>query len=669
MKKNIFSSKKALLALFAMLMPLLASAHDFEVNGIYYNITSEDNKTVEVSGYRYINSSDFTFPAIVTHESSQYRVINIGSRVFKDCTTFRSIKLSEGITTISDDAFNGCSNLQSVSIPASVENISERTFILCSNLTTITIDNNNPIYSDGEDNAIIEKATKTLIAGTTVGIPEGIDSIADFAFGGRFFSPEDVIIPEGCTAIGKYAFIECSADRIYIPTTLKKCSRKAFLYPDGARPYHTNIEEVHIKDLSAWLNIDFEDCNANPLLISGTDLFLDGVLLDTITIPQNVSVIKKNAFAGWIGKKAIITENVTCIEENAFWKCKELTMVVINKGVTTIKWNAFYGCNNLSFITLPNSLTNIDTNAFENCTKLKDVYCYAENIPSTDQLVFEGFSPENATLHVPASALESYKSTAPWNSFGKIESIKTPISEITLSHTSATLTEGESLTLSATITPEDASDSSVTWSSSDEDVAMVSSKGRVITLAAGTAIITATANDGSGVSASCEVRVVIDKCDVPTISYVNGEFTLTCSTEGAEIRTTVTTENDSEFIGTRFEFIPTHTFTVCATKEQYEDSDVATLTVCWIPCTEEHESEETGILTIPSKPVLISTQGGTITVSGLAADTEVAAYTTAGTQLATATATGGTITLDTGLEAGSIAIVKIGEHSVKIAVE
>ena len=76
-----------------------------------------------------------------------------------------------------------------------------------------------------------------------------------------------------------------------------------------------------------------------------------------------------------------------------------------------------------------------------------------------------------------------------------------------------------------------------------------------------------------------------------------------------------------------------------------------------------------GIIHIPSKAVLISTQGGILTLSGLAEGTEVAVYTTAGTELATATATNGTATLTTGLEAGSIAIVKIGSYSIKVAIK
>ena len=139
-------------------------------------------------------------------------------------------------------------------------------------------------------------------------------------------------------------------------------------------------------------------------------------------------------------------------------------------------------------------------------------------------------------------------------------------------------------------------------------------------------------------------------------------------TDKAKIRSITTEDCAGEREEGVFNIIPNYTITAYATKEHYENSDAVTLTLCWIPCTEEHE-ENNGILTIPSKPVLISTQGGTITVSGLAAGTAVAAYSTAGTQLATATATDGTATLATNLEAGNIAIIKMGDYSIRIAIK
>ena len=117
-----------------------------------------------------------------------------------------------------------------------------------------------------------------------------------------------------------------------------------------------------------------------------------------------------------------------------------------------------------------------------------------------------------------------------------------------------------------------------------------------------------------------------------------------------------------------FDYIPTQTITAYATKEHYENSYEVTLTICWLPCSEKHE-EDNGILTIPAKPVLIQCQGGVITLSGLDEGTEVAVVTTGGTAVATATATDGTATLTTDLTAGTIAIVKIGNYSIKVAIK
>ena len=134
------------------------------------------------------------------------------------------------------------------------------------------------------------------------------------------------------------------------------------------------MTSVHISDITAWCNIDFDDCYSNPLYYAH-HLYLNG---------------------------------------------EEVKDLVIPNSVTSIGGSAFEGCSSLTSVTIPNSVTSIGTWAFRDCPELLDIYCYAENVPSTKSNTFNGSYPEDATLHVPDASIDSYKATAPWSSFGKI---------------------------------------------------------------------------------------------------------------------------------------------------------------------------------------------------------------------------------------------------------
>ena len=81
------------------------------------------------------------------------------------------------------------------------------------------------------------------------------------------------------------------------------------------------------------------------------------------------------------------------------------------------------------------------------------------------------------------------------------------VTKITLDSTSETLTVGDNTTLIATVTPDDAFDTSVQWSTNNANIATVTD-GTVTAVAAGTAEITATAKDGSGAKATCRITVL-----------------------------------------------------------------------------------------------------------------------------------------------------------------
>ena len=119
------------------------------------------------------------------------------------------------------------------------------------------------------------------------------------------------------------------------------------------------------------------------------------------------------------------------------------------------------------------------------------------------------------------------------------------VENISLNNSSVTLEESKTHQLTATVTPSNATDKSVTWSSSNTSVATVSSSGLVTAKSAGTAIITCKANDGSGKSASCKVTVESTPTnpDIYITSILSGNADLTSLTQKDKLSLTATFMN------------------------------------------------------------------------------------------------------------------------------
>ena len=140
--------------------------------------------------------------------------------------------------------------------------------------------------------------------------------------------------------------------------------------------------------------------------------------LTSVTIPNSVTSIGGAAFCLCTSLTSVtIGNSVTSIGLYAFTYCSSLTSVTIPNSVTSIGVSAFFGCSALTSVTIGSGTSDIYYNAFAKCKNLKNVYCYAENVPSTDARAFDNCPMEDATLHVPDASINLYKTTEPWKSF------------------------------------------------------------------------------------------------------------------------------------------------------------------------------------------------------------------------------------------------------------
>lgn len=98
----------------------------------------------------------------------------------------------------------------------------------------------------------------------------------------------------------------------------------------------------------------------------------------------------------------------------------------------------------------------------------------------------------------------------------------TYVSEITLNKNEITMQPEETENLAASVLPENATNTNITWTSSDDSVCTVDQTGKVTAISSGEAIITASANDGSKKTASCNIKVIDNRYGTIVITMKDG---------------------------------------------------------------------------------------------------------------------------------------------------
>lgn len=295
--------------IFTLFVVLLATtnlwAYDFEIDGIYYNITSEN--TVEVTAKSCVDKDGLRWnedwnidvviiPATVTYNSNIYNVTSIGENAFRECKSLISATLPNSITTILNGAFSDCTELKLINIPDGVKTIGSN-------------EQTTGAYTSG--------AFLNCCSLVDITIPNSIVSIEGLAFA-DCTGLTTITIPNSVTTIYESAFRE-------VPNVMY--SGMAEGYPWGARSVNGYIE--------GWLV--YKDASKSQLLACSS------AATDEINLPNSV----------------------TSIGERAFYNCTSIFSITIPNSATSIGEYAFCGCSSIFTITIPNSVTSIGLGAFE----------------------------------------------------------------------------------------------------------------------------------------------------------------------------------------------------------------------------------------------------------------------------------------------------------------
>ena len=158
----------------------------------------------------------------------------------------------------------------------------------------------------------------------------------------------------------------------------------------------------------------------------------------------------------------------------------------------------------------------------------------------------------------------------------------------------------------------------------------------------------------------------VEKCATPVVAYAEGKLSFSCDTEGANYVTKLVAEDAKEYYDAEIELSATYNIEVFATKANCENSDIVNVVLVWVENGDV--DEETGVISVQAAPVLVQGNGGVLSVGGVAKGTDVVVYTISGTEVTRSTATNGTATISTGLQSGTIVVVKFGNKSVKVRI-
>ena len=433
------------------------------VGVLRYSYSTGGTTATVIKDDSYQSLTDVTIPATINVGSKTYHVTAIGGSAFQSCESLASVKLSEGLMTIGDNAFQNIS-VSEITFPNTLKKIGAHAFEDCNNITTIVI-------------------------------PEGVETIGEYAFS-YIWKLSKLELPASLKSIGRYVItydsqLETVVSRINNPSQVTidenafsqnlwngstweiKPSSATLYVPVGTKPNYeaitawtqfANIVEGELMETTdgvlrySYLTVGntatviYDDSYMTltdvvipaTITVKGTDYFVTAIgnnafyeckNLQSVTISDGITVIGNRAFEGVHDGDTEFTlpSTLTTIGENAFWNVNGLKTLILPDGLESIGNSAFAYCNGLTEVELPATLTSIGQRVFVGDGSLSSVRSKIESPMAIDESAFAVSSewdesnntyinePTSAVLYVLEGKKGVYESTPGWNMFSAIE--------------------------------------------------------------------------------------------------------------------------------------------------------------------------------------------------------------------------------------------------------
>ena len=511
----------------------------------------------------------------------------IGENAFSHCTSLSSLLLPDSITEVEGNAFEGCTKLSNVKLSNQLETLGYHAFGNCASLTQIEIPKSlkytpcssgydyGPFNGSGLKTVTFEYGTSEIPSSLfyhatnlqNIVFVNTITSINGGAtYAGAFYgctSLKTVSLPDSITSIGERAFYGCSnLESIKIPSKLQDISSGAFynckklkdiVLPETVTAIRKNafygcasLPSINLPDgLQTIENSAFYECKA----------------LTDITIPKNVTSIGTSAFYNCDGLQTAVINASGTVGSQAFYDCDALTSLTLADSITKIGSSLCYGCDKLTDIKFGKYITEIPDSAFRKCAALQSVtlprFCktVAANAFAEDTKLTEAYVPvsvssiQDNSFSYPKKMTVygkdgSYAQEYASNRKMTFSAVNAPISGFSFADNTLTVDRYKTFTEPLNISPDFDTDT-ITFTSSNTNVATVSETGEIYTRSYGSAKISAKASDGNK-TATLNLTVAAP-VHAETIKLDKNNISLRLGTT-AKLNATVTPSNTSDTV-------------------------------------------------------------------------------------------------------------------------